>query len=110
MGYYIILPSANNQFYWNLKADNHEIILTSSEQYVTKAGANASINSSKVCINSNNFKASQANNGQYYFLQIANNHLTLGKSETYFTPQGYQNGISSVIQNAPNARIIDATI
>ena len=38
MSYYTLFKGRDNQFYWNLKAPNHEIV-ASSEGYVSKQGA-----------------------------------------------------------------------
>ncbi len=44
MGYYTIKKGKDDQFYWNLKAANHEIICQ-SEGYTTKQGAEKGIES-----------------------------------------------------------------
>lgn len=104
---YQIRRSINNQFYWNLYALNGKIILTSSEQYVSKQGCNTSIASSKVNIADSNFKRYQTLGGQYYFIQVAGNGEPLGKSEMYQTFQAREEGVESVKRNAPLAGIED---
>lgn len=38
--YFILFKStANSQWYWNLNADNHQIIATGAEGYTSKQGA-----------------------------------------------------------------------
>ncbi len=44
MGYYTLFKGKDGQFYWNLKAANHEIICQ-SEGYTSKQGAEKGIES-----------------------------------------------------------------
>ncbi len=106
---YQIKRSVNNQFYWVLFAVNGKIILTSSEQYVSKQGCNTSILSSKKNIAYANFKRGKTLGGQFYFLQIAGNYETLGKSEMYESFQSSEDGVESVKRNAPIAAVEDLT-
>ncbi|WP_081034730.1 YegP family protein [Apilactobacillus kunkeei] len=50
--YFVIKRSSNNQFYFVIKSENHEIVAT-SETYFFKESAEATINSIKREINSN---------------------------------------------------------
>jgi uncharacterized protein YegP (UPF0339 family) len=106
MGYFTLFKSdKSNQYYFNLKASNHEIILA-SQGYITKAEAQSGINSVK--INSqfdSNFDRLLAKNGQYYFNLKASNGQVIGTSEMYRSKDGVENGISSVKKNAPNGEI-----
>lgn len=106
MGKYVIKPTSNGQFRWNLKAGNGEIILT-SETYVTKQGCKAGIESSRNHIADSNFQKLTAKNGQYYFTQRSNNNQVIGTSEMYTTSSARDNGIDSVKRNAPTATIED---
>ncbi|MBX2977521.1 MAG: YegP family protein [Ignavibacteriaceae bacterium] len=108
-GQFVIKRSTSNQFYFNLKAGNGEVILT-SEQYVSKSGAENGINSVK----SNapydaNYERKKATNDQFYFVLKASNGQTIGKSELYKTSAGMENGIQSVKNNAPTAPTVDLT-
>jgi uncharacterized protein YegP (UPF0339 family) len=107
---YVILKSIKNgEFFWNFKADNYQPIMTSSETYVSKQGAQNSIAISKLCAKQANFRVHTASNGQYYFLQKANNGEDIGKSETYVSIYDCQRAIDLIIQHAPGAQVIDAT-
>lgn len=44
MGYYTLFKGRDGQFYWNLRASNHEIICH-SEGYASKQGAQRGIDS-----------------------------------------------------------------
>lgn len=50
--YFEITKSANDQYYFVIKANNHEVVAT-SETYVTKQSAKKTIDSIKNGINSN---------------------------------------------------------
>ena len=107
---YQIKKSVNNQFYWVLWAVNGRIILTSSEQYVTKQGCQLSIESSKRNIADWKFKRMRSISSQYYFLQIAGNFEELGKSEMYESAQACEGGIAAVKRDAPLANLEDLTL
>lgn len=107
MGKFVIKTAKNGQFYFNLKADNGQIIL-SSEQYTTKSACNNGISSVKE--NSKleeRFDSKQSTNGKFYFNLKARNGQIIGTSEMYETSAGRDNGINSVKKNAPDATIIE---
>lgn len=104
---YILKKSSNLQFVWVLYAVNGEVILPSSETYVTKQGAKDGIASSKKSIADSNFLRKTATTGQPYFLQVANNGEPLGRSEMYNSIQARENGIAAVKRDAPIAEIED---
>lgn len=108
-GKFQIKKSSDNQFYFNLKAGNGEIILT-SEMYKAKNSAENGIASVKTNapIDSRYDKKS-ATNGQFYFNLKAANSEVIGTSEMYTTSSARDNGIQSVKQNAPGATIEDLT-
>jgi hypothetical protein len=104
-----IKKSTNNQFYFNLKAGNGEIILT-SEMYITKQGCKNGIESVKEnAPDDEKYDRKTASSDQYYFNLKAGNGETIGKSEMYESKQGRDNGIESVKTNAPIASIVDLT-
>lgn len=104
---YEIKNSANGQYYFNLKAGNGEVILT-SETYVSKAGAEGGI----VSVRANapvdsRYERKTAINGQKYFVLKAANNEPIGKSEMYSSAGAMENGIESVKTNAPAAPVVD---
>ena len=108
-GKFVLKNAAGDQFMFNLKAGNGETILT-SETYKAKAGALKGIES--VRENSkerDQFDLQQASNDQWYFVLKAKNHEPIGKSELYVSKAGAENGIKSVMENAPIAPIDDQT-
>ena len=106
---YELKKAKNGQFFFNLKAANGEVILT-SETYKQKDGAGNGIESVKK--NSGNeamFERKVASNGQHYFVLKAANQEVIGKSETYSSSSGTTKGIASVKRNGPAARVVDLT-
>ena len=107
--HYELKPAANNQFMFNLKAANGEIILT-SELYKSKEGALNGIESVKT--NSaldGQFERKQSTSGKPYFSLKAKNHETIGRSEMYSSESARDNGIESVKKNGPTATLKDIT-
>ena len=105
MSKFIIKKNINEQYYFVLKANNSEIILT-SEMYTQ-------IHSLKNWIQSvieNSYYDSQYNrlismDNKYYFTLEAENGEVIGVSETYNSKQAMENGIQSVKENATLASI-----
>jgi uncharacterized protein YegP (UPF0339 family) len=99
-GYFTLKQSEKNQeWYFNLKAGNHEIILQ-SEGYKAKAGAEAGIQSVRNnCENDARYERKQSDKGNYWFLLDAANGQTIGKSEMYNSAAARDKGIESVKAN-----------
>ena len=106
-GYFECKPASNGQFMFNLKAGNHEVILT-SELYTTKAAYSGGIESvRKNAPIDANFTRKVAKDGSDYFVLVAANHQTIGKSEMYSSAAAMEKGIASVKANAPDAAVKD---
>jgi uncharacterized protein YegP (UPF0339 family) len=104
---YIIRKSSDDQYYFNLTADNNEPILT-SETYKEKTSAQMGINS--VRQNSalaERYQRKVSGGGKNYFVLTAANGESIGKSETYSSSQAMEEGIDSVKRHGPNAPIRD---
>jgi uncharacterized protein len=99
-----IKASANEQFMFNLKAANGEVILT-SETYRQKRSAEQGIASVKVnASDDSRFERKTAKDGSPYF---AANGEIIGKSEMYSSVAAMEKGIASVVANAADAEIVD---
>jgi uncharacterized protein YegP (UPF0339 family) len=108
-GYFELKNSAGGQFMFNLKAGNHEVIL-SSERYTTKAAAENGIASVKTnSPNDLSYHRKTAKDDSPYFVLVAGNGQTIGKSEMYSSTSAMENGIKSVKTNAPAAETKDLT-
>jgi len=107
--HYELKPAAHEQFMFNLKAANGEIVLT-SEVYKTKESALNGIESVKA--NSANdalYERKKSTSGNPYFVLKARNHEVIGKSEMYSSDAAMENGIASVKKNGPAATLHDIT-
>ena len=98
-GYFELKTAAGSQFMFNLKAGNHEVILT-SESYTSKQGAEGGIAS----VQQNapldaQYHRKVAKDSSPYFVLVAANAQTIGKSEMYSGTSAMENGIASVKTN-----------
>ncbi len=99
----IFQSEKNEKYYFNLKAKNGQIIM-SSQGYTDKGGAENGIDSVKTnCTDNNKFERKTAKNGQFHFNLKAGNGQIIGSSEMYTSEAGMENGIKSVKTNAPSA-------
>jgi uncharacterized protein YegP (UPF0339 family) len=108
-GTYDLQHSSDGQFYFNLKAGNSKVILT-SERYTTKANAIKGIKS--VRKNSpldGRYDRRTSSNGAPYFVLKAANGEPIGRSELYSARPAMENGIRSVKINGPSQRVDDQT-
>lgn len=99
----------DNQFQFNLKAPNGQVIL-SSEGYVAKTSCMNGI----LSVRNNSpkdvrYDRKESTNGKYYFNLKASNGQVIGTSQMYESVDGRDNGIESVKKNAPIAEIDDLT-
>ena len=106
---YEIKRARNKQFYFNLKAPNGEIILT-SETYKTRRGVKNGIQSvSKHGPNCLQYDMKMDRRKQYYFLLKSANHKIIGKSESYTRAAKMEKGIQAVMKYASKAKVHDLT-
>ena len=97
---YEIKRARNKQYYFDLKAANGEVVLT-SEMYKTRAGVNKGIESvTKNGPDCLMYDMKMDNRRQYYFLLKAANNRVIGKSESYTTAAKMEKGIQSVMKSA----------
>jgi uncharacterized protein YegP (UPF0339 family) len=101
-GYYTLQTTKNDGFLFNLKAGNHETILT-SQVYKSRQSALDGIES--VRNNSqldSRFERRLAKDGSPYFLLLATNGQIIGQSEMYSALAAMEKGIKSVVANGPS--------
>lgn len=106
---YELRRAAGSEYYFNLRAANEEIVLT-SERYSTKSGAQSGIDS--VRVNSPidaRYDRRSSTNGQHYFVLRGANHEVIGQSEMYTSTAARETGIQSVKTNGPTAPVSDLT-
>ena len=109
-GKFLISKSKNGQFKFVLKAGNGEVIL-SSELYKAKASATNGIASvRKNAAEDKRFERKTAKNKKEYFNLKAGNGQIIETSQMYKDAKGRDNGIKSVVKNAPTAKVVDETV
>lgn len=107
MGKFEIKTDKANQFRFNLKAGNGEIILR-SEGYTTKLSCENGIESVRTnSQDDSKFVRKTSSSDSPYFNLKAGNGEIIGTSETYSNSAAMETGITSVKSNAPNAAVED---
>ncbi len=107
MGKFEINKDKSGQFRFNLKAANHQVIL-SSEAYKTKSSCDNGIESvRKNSQNDKMFERKTAKDGSPYFNLKSTNGQVIGSSEMYSSNSSMEKGIASVKKNAPKATVSD---
>ena len=107
MGKFVITLRKNGEFQFNLKATNGQVILT-SEGYTTKAACLNGVDSvKKNAVEEKRYEKLVAKNGKPYFTLKATNGQIIGQSQMYASERNRNNGIASVMKNAPVAEIVE---
>ena len=107
MGKFVITKRTNGEFQFNLKAGNGQVIFT-SEGYTTLAACKNGIESvKKNAVEDARFERKEAKNGAPFFNLKAGNGQIIGKSEMYSSQAACENGIASVMKNAPEAEVVE---
>jgi uncharacterized protein len=107
MGTFAVKTGKDSQFYFNLKAGNGQIIL-GSEGYTTRAACDNGIESvRKNAPDSTRYSKEVSTGGQPYFNLKAGNGQVIGRSQMYADEAGRDNGIQSVMTNAPDATVTE---
>lgn len=106
-GKYEMKQAKNEQWMFNLKAGNGEIILT-SELYTTKGACENGIASvQKNSPLEERFEQRESKKSEPYFVLKAGNHQEIGRSEMYSSKSACENGIKSVQKNGPTDKIVE---
>ena len=107
MGKFEVTVRKNGEFQFNLKATNGQVILT-SEGYTTKSACLNGVDSvKKNAVDINRFEKKVAKNGKPYFNLKASNGQVIGASQMYANEKNCDNGIASVMKNAPDAEVVE---
>ena len=95
----------SGEFRFRLKAGNGETIL-SSEGYKRRASATNGIESvKKNAGNEARYENKDTKGGKYMFNLKAANGQVIGSSQSYKSESGRDNGVESVMKNAPGAKV-----
>ena len=101
-------PDANGSFRFRLKAGNGEIIMTSEPYSSGKDGCLNGIASCKEnAQDESKFEVYSTDGGFFRFKLKAGNGQTIGQSQNYKTESGRDNGVQSVMKNAPEAEVVE---
>lgn len=100
-----IKQNKRGEYFFSLYAGNWQEILY-SEGYTTKAGCENAIESTRRnSLREEAFQKKTTSNGKYYFWLKAQNGQIIGTSNYYESEASRDNGIASVMKNAPCAKI-----
>ena len=106
MGKFVIKQAKDGQFYFNLKATNGQVIL-SSEMYTTlKACENGLASVKKNAAQTAQYEYKEAANGKFHFNLKAANHQVIGSSSMYETEQAAQEAAAVVAAEAAGAEVV----
>ena len=109
MGKFEITTRKNGDYQFNLKATNGQVILT-GQGYATKATCLNGVESvKKNSKEEKRFEKKVASDGRPFFNLLATNGQIIGTSQMYANETNMNNGIASVMNNAPEAEIVDLT-
>ena len=122
MGKFVISKTKSEQYTFNLKATNGQVILSASESYTSLDGCNGGIASVQKnalahvedqtvegfeTLTHPKYEVYQDKAGEFRFRLKARNGEPIGKSEGYKTKASCLNGIESVGKNAPEGEVIE---
>jgi uncharacterized protein len=108
-GKFEVKKAKDGEFYFHLKAHNGQIIFA-SQRYKSKESALHGIESVKKNSHvADHFHKLTAKDGRHYFTLKAANHEVIGDSQMYESESARENGIESVMTNAPTAEVDDLT-
>jgi uncharacterized protein len=109
-GKFDLKKSTSGQYFFNLKASNGQVILT-SELYKEKGSAENGIESVKTnALKDERYERKVSSKQEPYFVLKAGNGEPIGTSEMYSSTAAMENGIISVKTNAPLATVHDLTV
>ncbi len=98
--YFDLFEGGDGEWYFNLKAANHQVVLRSAGGYSTRTAAlNAILSVLDNGEREDRFEQRTAANGEYYFILEARNGRTVAVSETYVTYANAHRGMLAVIRN-----------
>lgn len=105
-GKFELRKAKDGQYYFNLKASNGRVILT-SERYKEERSAEQGI----AAVQQNagmagRYEEKTSGNGKPYFVLKADNGEPIGQSEVYSSASAARKGIESVKKHAPGAAVV----
>jgi Uncharacterized conserved protein len=109
-GYFELKNSGTDSFMFNLKAGNHDVILT-SQTYKAKQSAEEGIASVQENSKADDrYERKTSKKGEPFFLLKAGNGQVVGNSEMYSSTSAMEGGVASVKTNGQTKTIKDLTV
>ncbi len=106
-GKFEVYTDKSGGFRFRLKASNGQIIL-SSQGYKSKSGCMNGVESvKKNAAFIDNFAKSETKGEKFAFNLLAANKQVIGTSQQYKTEASRDKGVNSVMNNAPDANIVE---
>src|SRR5690606_23851386 len=105
MGKFEIKTDRANNYRFNLKASNGQVILSSESYYSMAACENGIEAVRRHSQNDKMYDRKEAKDGSPYFILKASNGQVIGASEMYSNKAAMENGIASVKKNALLAEV-----
>jgi uncharacterized protein len=107
MGKFVIKKSKKNDYYFNLKADNGQVILT-SEMYSSKSSCENGVESvKKNSPDDKRYDRKKSGSNKFSFTLKALNGKVIGNSEQYESEASREKGIESVKKNGKSATVAE---
>lgn len=97
--YFNLLQASNGDYYFNLRAANHEVILQSQGYGARASALNGVLSVMDNGENAARFDLREAANGEFYFNLKSRNGRVIATSETYVTQSGADRGVLGVMRN-----------
>lgn len=107
-GKFEIYKDKRGEHRFRLKAGNGEIILASEGYKALSSCKNGISSVQKNAPDDKRYERKESKNGKFMFNLKAMNGQVIGTSEMYNTSAACENGIKSVMKNAPSADIVEA--
>jgi hypothetical protein len=104
MGKFVCKTGKDGKRYFNLKAGNGQVILT-SQGYASEASCQKGIASVRANAAAGRFENLTSESGKPYFVLKATNGQVVGRSQLYESEKARDNGVESVKKNAPDAAV-----
>jgi uncharacterized protein YegP (UPF0339 family) len=108
-GKFTLRKTDKGNFVFNLKASNGQVILTSQPYSDRRSALNGIESVRKNAGDDGRIERRTSSDGSPYFVIKAANTQIVGQSEMYSTKASMENGIASVVRNAPSAALQDLT-
>ena len=97
--------AADGQHYFNLTAENNQIILTSEMYQARPAALNGIVSVRTNAPIAERFERRKSSDGRDYFVLKAANHEIIGTSEMYSSTAAMENGMRAVMRVAAAAPV-----